>query len=83
MSVRHRAACAVSDKELNLLLIPFLCGQIPCSMKVSDSDLLRSALQGSTASSGFEVTLERLKIHSVQLHGDSPIVDADGDLSVQ
>jgi hypothetical protein len=74
----------VSDqKELNFLLTPFLSHQIPSSMKVNASDLLRSALEGSTASSGYKVTLERLKIHSVQIQGDSLVVDADGDLSVQ
>lgn len=74
----------VSDqKELNFLLTPFLSHQIPSSMKVNASDLLRSALEGSTASSGFKVTLERLKIHSVEIQGDSLVVDADGDLSVQ
>jgi hypothetical protein len=74
----------VSDqRELNFLLTPFLSHQIPSSMKVNAADLMRSALQGSTASSGFKVTLERLKIHSVQIQGDSLVVDADGDLSVQ
>jgi hypothetical protein len=74
----------VSDqKELNFLLTPFLSHQIPSSMRVNASDLLRSALEGSTASSGYKVTLERLKIHSVEIQGDSLVVDADGDLSVQ
>jgi hypothetical protein len=74
----------VSDqKELNFLLTPFLSHQIPSLMKVNAADLLRSALQGSTASSGFDVTLERLKIHSVQIQGDALVVDADGDLSVK
>ena len=74
----------VSDqKELNFLLTPFLSHQIPSSMKVDAADLLRSALQGSTASSGYNVTLERLKIHSVQIQDDALVVDADGDLSVK
>jgi len=74
----------VSDqKELNFLLTPFLSHQIPSSMKVNAADLLRSALQDSTASSGYKITLERLKVHSAQIQGDSLIVDADGDLSVQ
>lgn len=74
----------VSDhQELNFLLTPFLSHQIPSSMKVNAADLLRSALEGSTASSGYKVALEKLKIHSVQIQGDSLVVDADGDLSVQ
>jgi hypothetical protein len=74
----------VSDqRELNFLLTPFLSRQIPSSMKVNASDLLRSALEGSTASSGYKVALDKLKIHSVQVQGDFLIVDADGDLSVE
>lgn len=74
----------VSDqKELNFVLIPFLSHQIPSSMKVNAAELLRKALEGSTASSGYKVTLERLKIHSVQIQGETLVVDVDGDLSVK
>lgn len=52
-------------------------------MKVDAADLLRKALEGSTATSGYKVTLDRLKIHSVQIEGDTLVVDADGDLSVK
>ena len=52
-------------------------------MKVNAADLLRKALEGSTATSGYKVTLDRLKIHSVQIQGDALVVDADGDLSVK
>ncbi len=70
-------------QELNFLLNPFLSHQIPSSMKVNAADLLRNALDGSTASSGYKVTLERLKIHSIQIQGDALVVDVDGDLSVK
>ena len=74
----------VSDqKELNFLLSPFLSHQIPSSMKVNAADLLRKALEGSTATSGYKVTLDRLKIHSIQIDGDTLVVDVDGDLSVK
>jgi hypothetical protein len=73
----------VSDhQELNFILIPFLSHQIPSSMKVNAADLLRNALQGSTASSGYKVTLERLKIHSVQIENDALVVDVDGDMNI-
>jgi glycine cleavage system regulatory protein len=52
-------------------------------MKVNAADLLRKALEGSTASSGYKVTLQRLKIHSMQIQGDDLVVDVDGDLSVK
>jgi hypothetical protein len=74
----------VSDyQELNFVLTPFLSHQIPSGMKVNAAELLRKALEGSTASSGYKVSLERLKIHSMQIQGDSLVVDVDGDLSVK
>jgi hypothetical protein len=46
-------------------------------------ELLKKSLEGSTASSGYRVTLEKLKIHSIEIHGDDLVVDADGDISVK
>jgi len=74
----------VSDHpELNFVLTPFLSHQVPSSMKMNAADLLRKALEGSTASSGYKVTLQRLKIHSIQIQGDDLVVDVDGDLSIK
>jgi len=74
----------VSDhQELNFVLIPFLSHQIPSAMKVNAAELLRKALEGSTASSGYKVGLDRLKIHSVQIQGEMLVVDMDADLSVK
>jgi hypothetical protein len=78
----------VSDsKELNFLLLPFLSHQIPASMRVNAADVLRKALEGSTLSTGYKLTLDRLKIHSMTI-GAGPqvdwlIVDVDGDMSVK
>ncbi len=81
---RNAQLVKVSDqKELNFLLAPFLSRQIPKGMQVDAASLLRQALAGSTASSGYNVTLERLKIHSLQIEGENLVVDADGELSVQ
>ncbi len=71
------------QRELNFLLAPFLSHTVPSSMKVNAADLLRKALEGSTATSGYKVTLDRLKIHSIQIQGDEVVVDVDGDLSVK
>jgi hypothetical protein len=74
----------VSDrKEINFVLAPFLRGQVPKSMKMNAAELLRKALAGSTASSGYKVNLGRLKILSIQIVGDKLVVEADGDLSVE
>lgn len=74
----------VSDrKEINFVLAPFLRGQVPKSMKVNAAELLRKALAGSTATSGYKVTLTHLKIHSILIVGDKLVVDADGDIGVE
>lgn len=74
----------VSDqRELNFLLAPFLKRQVPSGMQVNAADLLRKALTGSLVPSGYQVTLDRLKVHSIQIQGDSLIVDVEGDLSVK
>jgi hypothetical protein len=65
------------------VLTPFLSHQVPTGMKVNAADLLRKALENSTATSGYKVSLERLKIHSVQIDGDNLVVDMDADLSVK
>jgi hypothetical protein len=74
----------VSDhSELNFILSPFLSHQVPSGMKVNAADLIRKSLADSVASTGYKLTLERLKIHSIQILDDHLVVDADGDLSVQ
>jgi len=74
----------VSDHtELNFVLTPFLSRQVPSGMKVNAADLLRKALENSTATSGYKVSLERLKIHSVQIQGDDLLVDVDGDIGIK
>ena len=74
----------ISDRrEINFVLAPFLRGDVPKSMKVNAADLLRKALAGSTAASGYKVTLDRLRIHSIETAGDKLVVDADVDLSVE
>jgi hypothetical protein len=52
-------------------------------MKVNAADLLRKALEGSTASSGYKVTLDSLKIHSIQTQGDKLIVDVDATIGIK
>jgi hypothetical protein len=73
----------VDHKELNFLLTPFLNTQLPSSMNVNAADLLRKAMADSSKTTGYRVTLEQLKIHSMQIKGDDIVVDFDGDLSVR
>jgi hypothetical protein len=73
----------IDRRELNFLLAPFMSHQVPSSMKVNAAELLRKALTGSTATSGYKVTLEKLKIHSIEIEGDELVVDADGAINVK
>jgi hypothetical protein len=71
------------QRELNFLLTPFLQRQVPSAMKVNAADVLRKALAGSTASTGYQLTLDKLRVHSMQIVGDALVVDVDGALSVK
>jgi hypothetical protein len=55
----------------------------PLKHKLNAADALRKALEGSTLTTGSKLTLDRLKIHSMQIDSDWLVVDADGYLSVK
>jgi len=71
------------QRELNFVLTPFLSRTVPSSMKVNAAELLRKALEDSTATSGYKLSLGRLKIHSIQVQDDAVVIDLDGDFSVE
>jgi hypothetical protein len=73
----------VDQKELNFFLTPFLSHQLPSSMKLNAADLLRKALAGSAAATGYKVALDRFQVRSMQIQGDFLVVDMDGGLSVK
>src|SRR5579863_7891870 len=73
--------------ELNFLLVPFLSHQIPSGLKVNAVEVMRKALKESTLTTGYKLSLDRLKIHSMTINagitGDWLVVDVDGYLSVK
>lgn len=69
-------------KELNFFLIPFLSHKLPQQMKVNAAELLRQLLTASSQTTGYELKLDELKIHSMQVQGDALVVDFDGKLNV-
>jgi hypothetical protein len=74
----------VSDsKELNFLLIPFLSRKLPSQMKVNAADLMRNLLSQAPSSTGYTLTLDSLKLHSMTVDHDSLVVDVDAGLSIQ
>jgi hypothetical protein len=70
------------SRELNFLLTPFLSRKLPSAMKVNAADLLRQLLTKSTESTGYALTLDMLKIHSMIVQNDALIVDVDGNIGV-
>jgi hypothetical protein len=71
------------SRELNFLLIPFLSKKLPQQMRLNAADLIRQLLVRSAEATGYDVTLDHLKVHSMQVSGDALVVDFDGDLSVR
>ncbi len=70
------------SKELNIFLVPFLSRKLPQKMTVNMADLLRKLLTKSTEATGYDMKLDGLKIHSMQVSGDHLVVDFDGNLDV-
>ena len=70
------------SNELNFLLIPFLSKKLPQQMKLNAADLIRQLLLKSAEATGYNMKLDNLKVHSMQVSGDALVVDFDGDLSV-
>ena len=71
------------SRELNFFLVPFLSSKLPQQMKVNAADLLRQVLSKSVETTGYDMTLDSLKIHSMQVTGPNLAVDVDGNLSVK
>jgi hypothetical protein len=70
------------SREFNFLLVPFLSKKLPQQMRINAADLIRQLLVKSAEATGYDVKLDNLKVHSMQVSGDALVVDFDGDLSV-
>jgi hypothetical protein len=70
------------SKELNFLLEPFLSRQLPAQMKVNAAVLMRQLLSRSTETTGYALSLNSLKLHSLLVEGESLVMDADATLKV-
>lgn len=71
------------SRELNFFLEPFLSRKLPQQMKVNAAELLRQALSKSVETTGYEIKLANLKIHSMHVTGPDLAVDIDANLSVK
>jgi hypothetical protein len=70
------------SKELNFLLVPFLSRKLPSQMKVNAADLIRKLLGQSLPATGYTLTLDELKLHSMLVDHDALVVDVDADMGV-
>jgi len=70
------------SRELNFLLEPFLSHQIPTQMKINAATLMRQLLSHSAETTGYALSLNQLKLHSLLVEGDSLVMDADAALKV-
>jgi hypothetical protein len=70
------------SRELNFLLVPFLSHKLPSQMKLNAADLIRKLLSQSLASTGYTLTLDSLKLHSMLVDHDVLTIDVDADMSV-
>jgi hypothetical protein len=71
------------SKELNFFLEPFLSHKLPQKLKINVADVLRATLAKSLATTGYDIKLDSLKIHSMQVSGDALVVDLDSEISVK
>src|ERR1700733_2577150 len=69
-------------KELNFLLVPFMSHKLPAQMKVNAAVLMRQLLSRSTETTGYALSLDSLKLHSLLVEGGSLVMDADANLKV-
>lgn len=72
-----------TSRELNIFLVPFLNGKLPQQMKFNVADLIRTALAQSAPATGYTITLESMKIHSMQVDHNALVLDVDADVSVK
>jgi hypothetical protein len=70
------------SKELNFLLVPFLSRKLPSQMKVNAADLMGKLLSQSVATTGYSLTLDSLKLHSMLVDHGALVVDVDAALRI-
>lgn len=71
------------SKELNFLLVPFLSRKLPSQMKLNAADLMSKLLSQSATTTGYALTLNSLKLHSMLVDHESLVVDVDAAMNVQ
>jgi hypothetical protein len=73
---------ASDSKELNFLLAPFLSRKLPSQMKMNAAEMMSKLLSQSVAATGYTLTLDSLKLHSMLVDHGALVVDVDADMSI-
>jgi hypothetical protein len=71
------------SRELNFLLVPFLSRKLPSQMKVNAADLMRKLLLHSADTTGYALSLNSLKLHSMLVEGQALTLDVDANMHVE
>ena len=71
-----------ANKEIDLLLEPFLSKRLPQEMKVNAANLMRTLLVRAPDSTGYTLTLTSLNLRSMHVEGDALLVDLDAAIKV-
>ena len=71
------------SKELNFLLEPFLSRKLPSQMKVNAAEMMGKVLSQSVAATGYSLTLDSLKLHSMLVDHNALVVDVDAAMRVE
>jgi len=77
-----RIESLTGNKELDFLLVPFLSRKLPSQMKVNAAELMRTLLVKAPESTGYTLTLDNLKLHSMIVDKNALVVDLDVSLRV-
>ena len=74
---------ATKSAELNFLLSPFLKGKLPAGMEVNAAELIRKTLAGSLQRTGYDISLDRFEIGTLEIRDDLLVIDVDADVTVR
>jgi len=71
-----------NNRELDMLMEPFLSKKLPQEMKVNAAEMLRNLLVKAPDSTGYKLILSKLKLHSMLVDGQELVVDLDANVRV-
>jgi hypothetical protein len=71
-----------ANRELDLLLEPFLNKKMPSEMKVNAAAMMRRLMVRAPASTGYTLTLTSLNLQTMHVEGDALVVDLECNVRV-